>query len=831
MTGMTLSNRGMPGKGFLGDCEMKIAINAFLFWTGVVFFFDKGGFCGRFDTKGTAMNGYAWMRRMAAVLVCGGWAQAAELPDYKNAALPVDRRVADLLGRMTLDEKIQQLRGYWQVEEQIMTNGVFDAAMAAPLLANGIGEWGPLRWETGKEVAMRNAIQRYLLERTRLGIPVIFHDEGCHGLLAPGATSFPAPIGLACSWDPELAEQIFGVVAGEMRSRGIHHALTPVVDVCRDPRWGRTDETLGEDPYFNGKMGAAMVRGLQGGADGLVRPGHVAATLKHLAGHGHPQGGVNRAPADIPPRELRDVHLVPFRMALAESKPVSVMPSYNELDGLPSHANVALLQGILRGEWGFDGLIASDYEGVEYLASVHGLAADNAEAAALALRTGVEINLPKGEAFARLRPLVLSGRVPVALVDRAVGRVLRLKFQMGLFENPYADATAAVALSRLASSRTLALEAARRSIVLLKNRDGLLPLDKQAARTIAVVGPNAVQARLGSYSGEPWQTVGLLAGIRAKVGASVKVVHAEGCRLIANLPEQPRQAWETLNLIEPVPAEVNRALREEAVAVAAQADLIVLALGENEALCREAWAPTHIGDSTTLALFGEQEALARAMFALGKPVIVYLMNGRPLAIPEIAERADAVIEGWYMGQETGTAAADILFGDVNPSGKLTITFPRTVGQVPAYYNHKPGARLFDYVDTPVSPLYPFGFGLSYTTFSYGEPALAANRIAKDGATRVSVVVTNTGKRAGDEIVQLYIRDPAASVTRPVKALKGFARISLAPGESKTVTFDVGREQLAFHGVDLAEIVEPGTIEVWVGPSSVALKKAVLTVTE
>jgi beta-glucosidase len=405
-------------------------------------------------------------------------------PAYKDPALPVDRRVADLVGRMTLEEKVQQLRGLWHVEKEVVAGDAIVADKAAGLIGKGIGEIAPIRQETAREVALRNIIQKYLVEKTRLGIPAIFHEEGCHGALVPGATSFPIPIGLACSWDPEMAERIYSVVAGEMRARGIQHALTPVIDVCREPRWGRTDETLGEDPYFNGKLGAAMVRGFQGSATGTVAAGHVATTLKHLTGHGQPQGGINRSPADISLRDLYDIHLVPFRMAIAEAKPVAVMPSYNEVNGVPSHANTWLLQEVLRGEFKFDGLIASDYSGVEYLSEVHTVAANGSEAAYQAFMAGVEINLPEGIAFKHLQKLVEQGRIPMTVLDRAVSRVLRLKFALGLFENPYADPRQAIEITRLESSKALALEAAQKSIVLLKNRNGILPLAKINTRAL-----------------------------------------------------------------------------------------------------------------------------------------------------------------------------------------------------------------------------------------------------------------------------------------------------------------------------------------------------------
>jgi beta-glucosidase len=747
---------------------------------------------------------------------------------YKDASRPIDRRVDDLLGRMTTREKVQQLRGVWQMEPQIFTNDQFDPQRAKTMLGDGIGAIGPMDDVAEAEVARRNAIQHYLVEQTRLGIPAMFHDEACHGYRTIGASSFPAPIGLACSWDEDLCTRVFSAVAMEMRARGVSHALTPIVDIVRDPRWGRTDETTGEDPYLNGKLGAAMVAGLQGTRNGTIAPDHIAATLKHYVGHGAPLGGVNRAANDIPPRDLYDAHLVPFRMAL-QAHPAAVMAAYPEIDGVPAHNNHWLLQDVLRREFGFDGLIVSDYDGIEYLNSPHHVAASMKEAALKAFNAGVELNLPKGVAYQQLTALVESGQISQRALDAAVRDVLRLKFMLGLFEHPYGDAARAVQLAELDSSKALALESARKSIVLLKNADNVLPLSTDKYKTIAVVGPNAASARLGSYSGDPLYKVSLLDGIRAKVGDRASVVYAEGVSIATNLPESSREAWDkgpqpTL----PTTQEANDSIAA-AVEAARNADVIVLALGENELYTREAWSTQHIGDRASLDLPGRQDELADAIFGLGKPVVVYLMNGRPLATPRVVEEASAVIEGWYMGQETGNAAADVLFGDVNPSGKLTITIPRASGQVPIYYDYKPGSRLYDYVDVSSKPLFPFGYGLSYTSFEYADPALSATTMQPNGSATVSVAVTNTGQRAGDEIVQFYIRQKTSSVTRPVKELKGFQRITLAPGEQKIVTFPVDRGTLEFHDIHMKRTVEPGDVDLMVGPNSDELKKVTLKV--
>ena len=755
-------------------------------------------------------------------------AEATSTPPYKNASLPIEQRLDDLLGCMTLEEKVQQLQGRWEGATVAATEGVFDPAKASKEIGSGIGEFGPIRWELTQEMTLRNEVQKFLIEKTRLGIPAIFHEEGCHGLLSLQATSFPVPIGLASSWDTELTERIYTVVAGEMRARGIQHALTPVIDVCREPRWGRTDEMLGEDPYLNGKLGTAMVRGLQGSSNGTIAPGHVAATLKHLTGHGQPQSGINTGSADLGPREIHDIHLLPFRMVIADAKPAVVMPSYNEIDGIPSHANRWLLQDVLRKDFQFEGLVASDYSGIKNLTEVHHQGKDLADAAALAMTAGVDMDLPDGRSFSHLQAAVKQGKIPASLIDASVKRVLRLKFSLGLFENPYCDPQQAKDRIHRPESRNLALEAAQKSIVLLKNQNAILPLPRDKYRAIAVIGPNADQARLGSYSGVPLHQVTLLDGIRKKLGDSVKVLHAQGCKITTDLPANSMDAWLGYDAPKFPTQEENQSDIAAAVKVAGQADLVILALGENEAIAREAFYAGHKGDRANLELFGAQNELAQAIFRLGKPVVVYLMNGKPLAIPEIAAKADAIVEGWYMGQETGTAAADVLFGDVNPSGKLTMTFPRSTGQLPVYYNRKPGSRTLDYVDETSQPLFPFGFGLSYTTFVYSAPKLSSPTMPADGNTTASVTVTNTGKVAGDEIVQLYIRDRISSVTRPIKELKGFQRVSLKPGEGREVTFLINRKALTFHGIDLKPIVEPGEFEVMVGPSSAKFKSAVLT---
>jgi beta-glucosidase len=748
---------------------------------------------------------------------------------YKNPKLSVNSRVKDLLSRMTPDEKVAQLMGLWNGGVEDFKEEIFrDPVKMKETFGNGCHSIHPAPFGIKETVALRNKIQKYLLEDTRLGIPALFVDEGQHGLMRPNATAFPQAIGMACSWDPDLFEQIYSVVAHEMRSRGTHHALTPVIDVCREPRWGRVEETYGEDPYLNGVLSCAAVKGLQGTTTGKVADNHVAATLKHLVGHGESEGGQNQGPANYSMRVLRDYHMTPFKMCIDKVKPVSVMPSYNEVDGLPSHANKWLLKDLLRKEWGFKGMVVSDYYAVDQLFLKHFVVKDGKEAAMVAFNSGVQYELPQANFYKILPELLKERKIKLKHIDKAVAQALKLKFELGLFENPYADVEEAIAVSKKPAYKKIALKAAHESIVLLKN-DKLLPLPKNKYKKIAVIGPCAKDVFFGGYAGEPYEKVSVLEGIKKKVGGKTEVLFAQGCKLTTNTSTSYFN-WKYDEIVFASRKE-NIKLIKEAVGVAKKADIVILAIGENEHLCREAWAKTHIGDNMTLDLFGEQNELAEAIIGLGKPVVVYLMNGRPLSINKLAKDVPAIIEGWYMGQETGMAAADIIFGDVNPSGKLTITVPKSSGQLPMYYNHKPSAQFHDYLSQDITPLFHFGFGLSYTQFNYGKLRLKKKTIKVKESTYVSVNVTNKGKVAGDEIVQLYIRDKVSSVTRPVKELKGFQRISLKPGETKIIKLEITFDKLAFHNINMKFVVEPGEFEIMVGSSSrdEDLQKITLTV--
>ncbi len=753
---------------------------------------------------------------------------------YRDAALPVEERVADLLGRMTLAEKAAQMTCVWQQKatKLLDAEGNFDLAKARENFADGrgLGQVGrPSDAGCGKNARataeLTNAIQKFFVEESRLGIPVVFHEECLHGQAAVDATSFSQPIGLGATFDPDLVERLFTMTAAEARSRGTHQALTPVVDVARDPRWGRVEETYGEDPYLVARLGVAAVKGFQG--DGTFRDKqHVIATLKHFAAHGQPESGNNCAPVNISERVLRETFLYSFKECIDEGSAISVMASYNEIDGVPSHANRWLLRDVLRKEWGFKGYIVSDYYAIRELAERpelygHHVARDGKEACLLAVRAGVNIELPEPDCYKHLAELVDEGTLQESELDELVAPMLEYKFRLGLFEDPYVDPAVAERLVGCEENRTLALEAARKTITLLKNENNALPLDPRKLKTLAVIGPNADRELLGGYSGRPMHRSTVLEGIRARVGSDVEVLYHEGCKITIG------GSWQQDDVTPNDPVEDRRTIAE-AAKLAAKADAVILCIGGNEQTSREAWMGNHLGDRTSLDMVGLQDELVNAIAATGKPIIAVVFNGRPLSIRNVAEKAAAIFECWYLGQETGNAVAEALFGDTNPGGKLPITIPRSVGHLPSYYNYRPSARR-GYLFDEVTPLYPFGFGLSYTTFDFSPPRLEKSTIGRDESTHMLIDVTNTGTRAGDEVVQLYIRDLVSSITRPVKELKGFERITLQPAEKRTVALEITPDRLAFWNFDKLRVVEPGEFAIMVGPNSVDLQTVTLSV--
>jgi beta-glucosidase len=755
---------------------------------------------------------------------------------YRDPDLEVDKRVEDLLERMTLDEKLAQLGCIWST--QLVDGDAFSEARAQELLQHGTGHITRIGASTGlrpnENAAFMNCIQRFLVEQTRLGIPAIVHEESTAGLCARHATQFPQAIGLASTWDPELIEQVGAVIREQMLAVGARQTLAPVLDVARDPRWGRTEETYGEDPYLCSRLGVAYVRGVQGEN---LRCG-VAATGKHFLGYGLSEGGLNHAPAHIGARELREVFARPFEDAIREAGLASIMNAYNEVDGLPCGGSRAILDDLLRGELGFDGVVVADYFTTRLLESSHRIAGNRGEAGQRALEAGLDVELPQLDCYgAPLRERICSGALSIEPVDRSLRRALRLKLELGLFERPYVDESVAAERFDTPAQRQLARRVAQRSIVLLKNEGELLPLDP-SLRSIALIGPSIDDRRLlqGDYSypahleiiyarGEaetrgilpssdavafqpgPYfvPTVTLLDGIWEAVSEGTELHVARGCDVSGD---------ETAGI-----AEAEEAARAAQVAI--------VAVGGRSGL-RPECTSGEFRDAADLGLTGVQQALVEAVVATGTPTVVVLINGRVFALPWIAENVPAVIEAWLPGEEGGGAVADVLFGRANPAGRLPISMPRSVGQVPVYYNHKSGGgksqMLGDYSDGPTTPLFAFGHGLSYTCFEYAELRVDPERPQANETITIELDVTNSGERDGDEVVQLYLRDVVASLTRPVKQLAGFARFHLAAGQTRHLRFRVDLSQLAFYDASLRQRIEPGEIEVMVGASSADIRQ-------
>jgi len=719
-----------------------------------------------------------------------------------DTIIDVEAKVKDLLKNMTLEEKIAQLGSIQG--RNLLENGKFSREKAKRLLKNGIGQITRVSSGTRdvtsprQSASIANEIQRFLKEETRLGIPAIIHEECLSGFMAYGATTFPQAIGLASTWNPDLIERITATIRRQMRTVGVHQGLSPVLDVVRDPRWGRNEETFGEDPYLVASIGVAYVKGLQGSN---LREG-IIATPKHFAAHGFSEGGRNRAPVHVPPRELREVYLFPFEAAVKEANAWSIMNAYHEIDSVPCAASRELLTDILRGEWGFRGYIVSDYSSIKMLYTFHHVAADEKEAAVQALEAGIDIELPEIDCYGEpLLQAVREEKISEDVIDEAVSRILKAKFLLGLFENPYVDVKAAS--FDTSEDRALALEAARESMVLLKN-DGVLPLSKNL-KAIAVVGPNADNARNlhGDYSytahlrcDEPAvPTVTILTGIKNKVSKQTSVYYARGCGI----------------------SDTSKDGFKEALEAAKKSDVIVAVVGERSGLSHDDVSGEN-RDRADIRLPGVQEELIEMLCETGKPVVAVLVNGRPLSLRRIADKCSAILEAWLSGEEGGNAVADVLFGDYNPGGKLPVSFPQHIGQIPINYGRR-RSSLGDYVFSSSKPLFPFGHGLSYTSFEYNSLKVSPEKVGPAGKVEISFNVKNTGDLRGDEVAQLYVRDEVASVTRPVMELKGFKRVTLNPGEEKRVTFRLSVDQLAFYDRDMRFIVEPGRFNIMIGSSS------------
>jgi len=751
------------------------------------------------------------------------------LAPYRDPALPVEGRVADLLGRMTRAEKIAQLGSVWSFE--IVGIGTLNRERARRLVGNGIGQISRLAGATNlgacEVAALANEVQRFLIEETRLGIPAIIHEETLHGLLSRDAPCFQQSIGAAASWDPALVERMASTLRRRMLATGARQSLAPVLDVTRDPRWGRIEETYGEDPYLAAELGCAYVRGIQGDrlSEGVI------ATGKHMVGHGLAEGGLNQAPVHLGPREMRDEQLFPFEAAVREAGIASIMPAYCDVDGVPCHASHELLTGILRDEWGFDGIVASDYIGLQMLVTQHKLTTDPAVAAAVGLRAGVDAELPNTVVYGEpLMRALADGLVDEALVDATVERTLRMKFRLGLFEHPFVEPPSTELLSALAEDEArVARELAVRSLVLVEN-DGVLPLRRDVA-SMAVIGPIAASARelLGDYA--HLLHIETLLEMRHNGNAfgfplTDEIVPADelaGRRTIldeidARMPGVDVQHCRGTGIHDGTDAEIA-----EAVELARASDVAIVVLGERSGLTDNA-TTGEFRDRLDLGFMGRQQELLEAVVATGTPVVLVVVSGRPLAIEWAARHCAAVLLAWVPGEAGPEAIVAALVGDENPGGKLPVSVPRHVGQVPVSYRHHPtGGRSNpkgDYVDGPTSPLWPFGFGRSYTSFELSNLRVDWTQVPTvGGEITVSADVTNTGDRSGDEVVQLYVRDPDATVARPVLELRGFCRVGLAPGDRRTVSFRLSAEQFAHVGADYRRVVEPGVIEVFVGSSS------------
>ncbi len=710
---------------------------------------------------------------------------------YRQANAPVERRIDDLLGRMTLEEKVRQLDLYSSapMDKYLVKGRPTNAAPDAIFLPEKAQAlWGDLGLggihELYPTAEQSNSVQSWIIAHNRLGIPVLFTGEGLHGFYEGTATVFPAPINLAATWNPEIARQTGAAIATETRATGVDMILAPVLDLARDPRWGRIEEDFGEDPYLTGQLGLAYVLGAQG--DSLATDHTVVAEPKHFVGHGSPEGGTNTSPVHIGERELRSVMLKSFEPAIRDGHAKGVMAAYHEIDGIPITADPLVLKTILRQEWGFQGFVLADDGAIRRLYSVHHVAATPKDAACMAIRSGVDMqfyDFDPNVFHQALIDCVHEGSLAQADVDRAVRSVLRVKFELGLFDHPFVDTTLSARVQRSPAHLALSLQSARESMTLLKNDGNLLPLPKSIQR-IAVIGPNANVARYGDYSKEEWgERISTLQGIRAIVPQAA-VNFDEG---------------------KDIPS---------AVAIAKAADVVLLGLGENQQISGEGH------DRSNLDLPGNQEQLLEAIVATGKPVVLVLENGRPLTIGWAKEHVPAILETWYPGEFGGTAIAETLFGDNNPAGRLTITFPRSTGELPDFYNSDP-SRNTKYVDDDGKPLFPFGFGLSYTTFRYDHLVATAPAAGSHGDVGVTVDVTNTGSREGDEVAQLYLRENVTSVETPRKSLVGFSRIHLKPKETRTVSFRVPQEQLAIWNADGKWVVEPGNFTIWAGGSSEA----------
>lgn len=756
-------------------------------------------------------------------LVVNSWAGSSDFP-YKNPHLRVEQRVEDLLGRMTLEEKVDQLNMKSLSALKMDKKGKVTAESLEKMFAGKSIGCLESPFIAHEDIATYSeAADCYLREHTRLGIPAIQIAECLHGHMALGATIFPQAIGLGSTWNPGLIKEMAGVIAQEALLAGVDQALSPLFDIARDPRYGRVEECYGEDPFLVKEMGVAFVKGLQGEPEQSVKgiaPGKLAAMGKHFVAYSKPEAGINIAPALVGERELREDHLYPFEGAVKEANIYSIMPGYHEIDGVPIHASQWLLKDILRGEWGFNGYIFSDYGAIGMMNYLHHTADSPKETGFQAITAGVDVEAPDAYGYKHLVELVKEGRLSESVIDESVRRVLTIKFKMGLFDRPFKVKKGDQQKVHTPESVDLARRIAEESIVLLQNNNDILPLNKSKLKSLAVIGPNADKVQFGDYSPTKNNDYGVtvLQGLKEYLNGEVKVNYALGCGITSLFTD-------------------SIALAVEA---AKNSDVVVLVLGgTSQTLSGIGWGDPNSKELATcgegydrheLNFPGVQSQLLEAIAATGKPIVLVMINGRPLTIGDEVAKVDAVVEAWYPGEKGGEAVARVLFGEVNPSGRLSMTFPPTTGHIPLYASQKPSARGYyrkpgtpekpgrDYVFATPNPLYCFGYGLSYTTFEYKNINID-NTLSKGGAIlNVSCEVSNTGNYDGAEVVQLYVRDMVSSVTTPMKVLKAFKKVCLKRGETQKVTLQVAKEDLMLWNQQMKRVLEPGDFEIYIGSS-------------
>jgi len=749
---------------------------------------------------------------------------------YEDKNAPIQARVDDLLKRMSLEEKVAQL-GSVGPDAVLDKQGEFCPEKAIKAIPFGIGQITRLAGASGleplKAAKAANAVQRFLIEETRLGIPALLHEECLSGLMAKGGTAYPQAIGLASTWNPDLVKKMTEEIRKQMLAISARLGLSPVLDLALDLRWGRVEETFGEDPYLTAVMATHYIKGLQEGPD---LTNSVLGTLKHFAGHGICEGGRNHAPVHIGQRNFRETHLFPYAAAIKEANVKSVMNAYHDLDGFPCAASKELLTDILRGELGFDGIVVSDYNSIKMLHTEHQVAESKQQAGVLALEAGLDIELPRTDCYGELLvEAARSGLISMETIDEAVRRHLQLKFLLGLFDNPYVNEKHVIEVFETKEQRELARQLARESIVLLRNNDNLLPLDRAKLKSIALIGPSADNTRnmLGDYVysahvdslEDAVPVVSIYEGIKTKLGDTVDINYAKGCEIMDE---------DTSGFAEAITAAQNSDVaivvvggRSGLSGLVSPGDISDVDFTSIKGRIKDTDGESH--DRTNLGLWGVQEDLVKAIYETGTPTIVVLINGRPLAINWIAEHIPAVLEAWLPGEEGGHAVADVLFGDYNPSGKLCVSIPKAVGQMPVHYHRTSISSRRMYLEVDNKPLYPFGYGLSYTQFAYRNLTIMPNEHKAPAQIVIECEVGNVGTVPGEEVVQLYIHDQYASRTRPVKELKGFAKVQLEPQQWKRVRFSLSADQLAFYSQAMELIVEPGSFSVMIGSSSLDIR--------